>query len=156
MLKEITFEEIKPMWEKLWPGRDDIKPMSSMTDNDDYDLAIYDKYKPIFWGVFTDDTNELIAVNSGHPTSDTRFRSRGLYVKPGYGGKGLGQLLLKTTIDHAIKEGFETIWSLPKKTALKTYEAVGFTCDEGFYGPQWSASGVIQEGWNCYAELKLK
>lgn len=157
MIREITFEEIRPLWELLWPGRDDIRPMSSMIDNKDHDISIYEKYTAKYWGVFTDDTHELIACNSGHPTSDTRFRSRGLYVKFGYGGKGLGQLLLKITIEHAIKEGFETIWSCPRESAMKTYQAVGFVCDEPREEKEaWPASGIMQSVRGCYAELKLK
>lgn len=165
MLREITFEEIYPMWCVLWPGRDKIKPVTSMVDwrTDTCDMSLYDKaaarqeyYYPVFYGIFTDDTNELIGVNSGAQTGDTRFRSRGLYVKPGYQGRGLGQLLLQTVIDFAREKDFEVIWSLPKKQALKTYEAVGYECDEGYYGNTWPANGVMQSGWNCYAEMKLK
>lgn len=163
MLKEITFEEIYPMWEKLWPGRDRIKPITSMINNREYDMSIYDKaedsegyYSGVFFGVFTDDTNELVAVNSGHQTSDTRFRSRGLYVKPGYGGNGLGQLLLQTTVDFAKLKGFEVIWSLPRSTAFKTYEAVGFICSVGEEEHSYTASGTEVRLLNHYAEMKLK
>lgn len=157
MISEITFEEIKPMWERLWLGRDDIRSMSSMTDNVNYDYEIYKKYEPVFFGFFTDDDKKLlIGVNSGHPTSETRFRSRGLYVKPGYGGKGIGQLLLRTTIDYAQERDFEVVWSLPRVKAFKTYAAVGFTCESGEETHGYTANGVIQHIQNTYAEKKLK
>jgi len=158
MLKEITFEEIKLMWELLWPGRDDIRPMSSMLNHDPaaFDMTIYKKYEPTFFGIFTDDTNELVAVNSCHPTTDTRMRSRGLFVKVGYGGKGLGQFILQHTINYAKDKGFEVIWSIPRKTAIKTYTAVGFVEQgEPIHGDSHPVSGVMQQEWNYYVEKKL-
>ena len=163
MIRQITFEEIYPMWEMLWPGRDDIKPYNSMIDADNFDMSIHDKVKAgegyyggVFWGVFTDDTNELVAVNGGQQSSDTHFRSRGLYVKFGYGGKGLAQLLLRTTANFAREKRFDILWSYPRQSAFKTYEAVGFEIGEVRYDESYAASGVMQHQWNAYAELKLK
>ena len=156
MLKEITFDEIKPLWERLWVGRDDIRPMSSMLDVDDWDLSIYVKYSPTFFGVFTDDTNELIAVNSCHPTTDTHMRSRGLYVKVGYTGKGLGQSLLQHTIKYARDKGYQVIWSMPRDTAMKTYTSAGFKqTGEIFTKDSYMVSGVMQQGTNYRVELEL-
>ena len=162
MITQITFEEIKPMWERLWPGRDKITPVVSMTSNNSWDLTIYDKaaagegfYGGVFFGVYND-RDELIAVNSGHQTSDTRFRSRGLYVSPGYGGRGLGQLLLRAVIHVASTNNFEVVWSLPKVSAFKTYEAVGFICEDGELIDSYTVSGVMQQERNSYAEKKLK
>ena len=163
MIRQITFEEIYPLWERLWPGRDNITPYNSMTGADSWDLTIHDKVKAgegyyggVFWGVFTDDTNELIACNGSQQTSETIFRSRGLYVKPGYAGKGLGQLLLRTTAQFAANTGFEKIWSYPRKAAFKTYKAAGFTIGEVRYDESYVSSGVMQHQWNAYAEMKLK
>lgn len=157
MIREITFEEIKPVWERLWVGRDDISPMSSMQDMYTIDMTVYDKYEPTFFGIFTDDTNELVAVNSCHPTTDTRVRSRGLYVKPGYGGKGLGQFILQYTINYSRDMGYEILWTLPREKALKTYLAVGFeTIGDFVYGDSWRVNGVMQQESNIYAEIKLK
>jgi len=161
MLREITFEEIKPLWELLWPGRDDIAAMSSLTHEgddvwEDTDMSIYDKYEPIFFGVYTDDTNELVAVNSCHPTSETRMRSRGLYVKLGYTGKGLAQGLLHHTVNYSRDNGFKVVWSLPKEKAIKTYTSAGFEIiGETRYGETWPSSGVMQYGTNYYVEKKL-
>jgi len=161
MIREITFEEIKPLWELLWPGRDDIAAMSTLTHEgddvwEDTDMSIYEKYSPIFFGIFTDDTNELVAVNSCHPTSETRMRSRGLYVKIGYGGKGLGQFILQHTIDYSRNNNFEVLWSLPREKAIKTYNAVGFEIvGELHEGETWPSSGVMQYGTNYYVEKKL-
>ena len=162
MISEITFKEIKPMWERLWPGRDFIRPVVSMTSHSTWDLSIYEKaqdgeglYAGKFFGVYND-RGELVAVNSGHQTSDTHFRSRGLFVAPGYGGRGLGQLLLQTVINLAEENDFEMIWSFPKVNAFKTYRAVGFKCYKGEYKDTYQVNGVMQKGWNSYAEKKLK
>ena len=162
MISEITFKEIKPMWEKLWPGRDKITPVTSMTSNNSWDLTIYDKaaageglYAGIFFGVYND-RNQLIGVNSCHQTSDTHMRSRGLYVEPAYGGRGLGQYLLKAAIHVATTNNFEVIWSLPKSKAFKTYESVGFVCEDGELIDSYKVCGVMQKEHNCYAEKKLK
>lgn len=165
MLREITFEEIYPMWEMLWPGRDVIRPVTSMIDHKNYDMDIYEKaynkeglYAGVFWGIFTDDTNELVAVNSGHQTSDTHFRSRGLYVRTAYTGKGLAQALLAQTIKCAKDNNFSVCWSMPRKAAYKTYRSAGFTIheDEEHEGDTWMKSGVMQQGINCYATMNLK
>jgi len=163
MIREITFEEIYPLWEELWRGRDFIKPQSSMCDFENQNMAIYDKcasgeWDSVFYGVFTDDTNELIACNSGYQSTETTFRSRGLYVKYGYGGKGIGQLLLQKTIDFAKeKNKYDFIWSFPRMTAVRTYEAVGYLCTpRDGYDESWEASGVMQKEWNAEAILKLK
>ena len=124
----LIWREISKIWEtKLWPGRSDIKSMSSMTDTFTYDLSIYEKYKPEFYGIIDTDIHEVVGVNSGHQTADGIFRSRGLYVDPAYRGRGLGISLLRYTI-HRAKEchGCHTVWSYPKDTALKTYTSVGF------------------------------
>ena len=163
MIRQITFEEIYPLWERLWPGRDDIKPHNSMISIDDYDLTIYDKaarnegyYYGVFWGIFTDDTNELVACNGSQQTSETRFRSRGLYVKPGYAGKGLGTFLLQHTATFAKEAGFEVIWSYPRREAIPTYERAGYTVGEPKLYESYKSSGVMQHEWNAYAEMKLK
>ena len=166
MISEITFEEIYPLWEKLWPGRDLIRPSTSMLDWKKTDIKLYqyaaeglDHYAPVFWGIYAEDESKhvrLIACNSGHQTSPTRYRSRGLYVHPSFCRKGLAQALLKHTIQYAKEHNFETVWSLPREVALKTYEAVGFETKVGEVEGVWESSGVKQYERNCYAEINLK
>ena len=167
MISEITFEEIFPMWEKLWPGRDSIRPSTSMIDWEDTDMMLYqyaaegkEHYAPVFFGIHAThpETNRqvLIACNSGHQTSPTRYRSRGLYVMPKFCRRGLAQALLTHTINYARDRGFETVWSLPRETALKTYESVGFETKVGDIVACWTSSGVQVSERNCYAEINLK
>jgi GNAT superfamily N-acetyltransferase len=104
-------------------------------------------YPATFFGIV--DQDKLIAVNSCHLTTQQEYRSRGLWVDPGYRGMGLAQIILLATIDQAKKEGADMIWSIPRLTALPAYERVGFKTvgdrvDEG-----------VEFGPNIYCELGL-
>jgi len=166
-IENVKFEEVLPMWERLWPGRDIIRPTNSMLDFDGtIDMTLYDKaadgikwYDGVFWAAVTHigEKRIIIGVNGGFQTSETSFRSRGLYVEPAYGGKGIGTMLLKCTVAWAKEQGFETVWSFPKKKAAKTYKAAGFTLgklheDEESY----TSSGVTQYESNYEATAYLK
>jgi GNAT superfamily N-acetyltransferase len=151
--QQITFEQILPVWQhKLWPNRVSlIETHSAMTwplsnPNQPYDMNVFN-YPVYFFGIY--DQDKLIAVNSGHLTTETEFRSRGLWVDPFYRGKKLAQQILLATIDQAKQEDAEMIWSIPRLTALPAYERVGFKTvgdrvDEG-----------VEFGPNIYCELNL-
>lgn len=128
---KISFEDILPIWEnKLWPNRESaIEGISAMTwpyegNPDPIDMKIFD-YQPTFYGVFMD--NKLVGVNSGHRTTDTQYRSRGIWVDPDYRKKGIAQLLFVLTEHQARIEKCEMMWSIPRKTALAAYTKFGFT-----------------------------
>jgi GNAT superfamily N-acetyltransferase len=114
--------------------------------NQPYDMNVF-TYPVYFFGIY--DLDKLIAVNSGHLTTITEFRSRGLWVDPEYRGMGLAQRILLATINQAKKEGASIIWSIPRLTALPAYERVGFK----------TVSGIIDEGVefgpNIYCKLDL-
>jgi GNAT superfamily N-acetyltransferase len=164
-IERITYEEIYPFWEKLWPGRDDIKPMSSMTGLDpgvleETDQSIYALYEPVFFGAtFFDERanqNMIIGVNSGHPTSKYRFRSRGLWVHPRAAGNGIGQALLRATCQYAQLRQFEVVWTFPRDKALKTYEAVGFKpVGEMIESEAYIRNGTMIRSENWHAENEL-
>lgn len=126
VIKNIDFETIKSIWsEYLWVNRaSDIKPMSSMTYHDTYDMTIYDKYTPTFFGAF--DLNNLVGVNSGHRTSTDYYRSRGLYVNPKYRKQGISTLLLNATLEQGKNENCDFCWSLPRLSSIRAYKKVGF------------------------------
>jgi GNAT superfamily N-acetyltransferase len=128
-VQQITFQEILPIWrDKLWPERvSKIETHSVMTwphtHDHPYDMRIL-SYPAYFFGVYDDDT--LIAVNSGHLTTDTEFRSRGLWVDTEYRNKGIAQRVLLATIQQAHLSGASMIWSIPRLTAVPAYERAGF------------------------------
>ncbi len=128
---KISFEDILPIWEnKLWPNRESaIEGVSAMTwpyegNPEPIDMNIFD-YQPTFYGVFMD--NKLVGVNSGHRTTDTQYRSRGIWVDPDYRKRGVAQLLFVLTEHQARIEKCEMMWSIPRKTALTAYTKFGFT-----------------------------
>jgi GNAT superfamily N-acetyltransferase len=130
-VQQITFEQILPIWQhKLWPNRVSlIETHSAMTwpsshPNQPYDMNVFN-YPVYFFGIY--DQDKLIAVNSGHLTTITEFRSRGLWVDPSFRNKGLASELLAATVDQAIVTKATMVWSVPRVSAAHVYEKVGFT-----------------------------
>lgn len=123
--RELDYREILSVWEThLWPGREDIKPMSSMEFLSGYDISVYSKYKPYFIGAFDRDT--IVGVNSGHCVNDDMYRSRGLWVNPVYRGKGIAKTLLVHTDEQAVKSGCKYIFTVPRKDSQYAYLSVGY------------------------------
>jgi|10_taG_2_1085330.scaffolds.fasta_scaffold04646_5 GNAT superfamily N-acetyltransferase len=158
---ETTFEDIYDIWDKeLWPERKSkIEKMSALRWNAGLwkkhgkvsitkDRSIFDNYTPTFWGIKNE--GEIIGVNSGFRTSDRIYRSRGLYIKPERRKKGLSNLLLKLTLQIALKENCKMVWTMPRKSALFAYESVGFQKignwieDDVEFGPNCVAIRVLQ------------
>lgn len=135
----------------LWPNRDSaIETHSAMTwpfegDPDAIDMSIFD-YEPTFWGIFVND--DLVGVNSGHRTTQSQYRSRGLWVDPHCRGAGFAQLLFTVTHWQARQEGCEMVWSIPRQSALKSYTSFGFETVGGFFGTETSDS-------NIYAKMRV-
>lgn len=159
----IGWPEVKQIWsEHLWPDRKDINRMSSMSDAHNLDKNIFkakyntseSNYQPYFFGCRID--NILVGVNSGHQTSDTHFRSRGLFVLPNYRRLNIGTELLLATIKKAQQQKCKIIWTMPRKTALATYENVGFIKKSDWFKTETVLDRRIKllEA-NCYAERKL-
>lgn len=142
----IQFENIFPIWEnELWLNRvSKIEPVSCMLLNGGY--ATID-WEPTFWGIYED--TKLIAVNSGHRTSLTDYRSRGLWVHQHYRRKGLTKSLFRELFLQAKKEKTIKVWSCPRKSALKAYEASGFVKTSDWFDEK------MEFGPNCYVEKIL-
>jgi len=126
---EISWQDIRSIWQcELWPQRvSQIETHSAMTwpwsSNSDYDMSIF--VRPVtYWGCY--DNKILVGVNSGHGTSDSEYRSRGLWVDPDWRNQGIGTQLLTHTTEHASAQGYNMIWSLPRIVALETYTRAGF------------------------------
>jgi len=127
-IKEVDFETVKHVWvSRLWPGRYDVKPMSSMVygDFEKFDMNVYMKYTPTFWAAYSGD--KVVGVNSGFRTSDTQYRSRGIWVDPEYRKCGIAQQLFLCLEKQAHKEGCKTMWSFPRKGSHHAYLKYGFT-----------------------------
>jgi GNAT superfamily N-acetyltransferase len=146
MITNISWNEIFKIWkDDLWPGRTiPIEPTSAMNFRVGYDMKNME-YMPTFFGYVLDKT--IVGVNSGHGCVDTSYRSRGLWVHPNYRKQGIGQRLLKATIDQARIEKCNLVWSYPRYTSWKTYQSVGFEL-----ASEWE---IINGQENAYATLIL-
>jgi GNAT superfamily N-acetyltransferase len=147
MIREISFEIIKQIWEQhLWIDRHDIVSMSSMLYEGGYNIDIYKKYKPKFFAYYIDE--KIVGVNSGHSSSKIHYRSRGLWVSPDYRKKGIGTNLLKHTMIQGKKEDKVYCWSLPRKQSLATYLNAGFEQTSDFFETETNEL-------NCYVIKEL-
>jgi GNAT superfamily N-acetyltransferase len=148
MVQEINFNEILPIWKNnLWPDRKSpIEPVTSMKYLGGYDLALKE-FKPIFLAI--KDNDKIVGVNSGVKTSQSLFRSRGLWVDPEYRGKNFGVMLLEETIKIAKEQKLLYVWSVPRVTALNTYLKAGFKKTSDFFDEK------MEFGPNCYVLKNL-
>lgn len=145
-IKLIDYTNILSIWKKyLWPNRESyIESTSAMVYLNGYDLNNM-SFKPSFFGYYINDN--LVGVNSGHKCYDMSYRSRGLYVFPEFRKQGIGTKLLLETIDQGKKENCEFVWSYPKQTSWKTYQAAGFVLSS-----PWELSEL---GHNAYCIKQL-
>jgi len=151
MIKQITFDEIYPIWKNdLWPDRvSAIEPLNCMMFMGGWDSSVEQKYKPVFFAYI--DNGKILGVNSGFQTSEYTFRSRGIWVYPEHRSKGIAKHLLDAVVNYAKEETSACIiWSIPRKTAFKAYEAVGFSR----IGPWFDKE--MEFGPNCYAYMEIK
>lgn len=137
MIKLISFEEILPLWKKLWPDTDPIKPFNEWEF-----LGGYNPEVPCseVWFIGYYDGDSLVGCNSCFMSSKMHLRSRGIYILPEYRGKGISKHLFDATIQIAEKNNAELVWSYPRLDALPSYLAAGFEAigdpfDDFDYGP---------------------
>jgi GNAT superfamily N-acetyltransferase len=141
-----NFDTVEQVWrERLWPDRvSAIETHSAMTwpydgNNLEYDMDIF-KYPASFFAVW--DEEKLIGVNSGHKTTNTLYRSRGLWVDPDYRKQGIAQILFDATETAARLEGCTAVWSIPRRTALSAYQRFGFNTVGNFFGTETSEANI--------------
>lgn len=142
MIKIISFEEILPLWKKLWPNTDPIKPYNEWEF-----LGGYNPEVPCsdvwFIGYYID--QELVGCNSCFMSSKEHLRSRGIYILPEHRGKGISKALFSKTLEIAETNNAKLVWSYPRLDALPSYKAAGFEeigepFDDFDYGPNiWVA-----------------
>lgn len=145
-IEKISFDEILIIWKNhLWPNRvSEITANSAMCFLEGYDLFNM-QTTPTFLAYMID--NKIAGVNSGHMCNNSHYRSRGLYVFEEYRGNGLGTILLKATIEQAIKENASMCWSYPKDTSWKTYSRAGYRLASEFE--------ISENGTNAYCIIDL-
>lgn len=135
-ISKVEWPVIQFQWRyNLWPGRYDVKPMSSMVYNqpDNYNMDIYNDYTPTFWAVQNEETQQVVGVNSGFRTEDTLYRSRGIWVDPEHRKQGIAQLLFDALEQQAIEEGCDRIWSYPREGSHYAYLKFGFEMTSDWY-----------------------
>ena len=151
MITELNWEEIKYIWtEYLWPARSSsIDPVSAMCFLNGYD-SINMQSIPTFHGFIID--NRIVGVNSGHSCpNQNNYRSRGLWVDPNYRHRGIAQKLLTATIEQGQREGYDQIWSYPRRTSWPTYQAVGFVLASA-----WEISETSEANAYCVYSSPLR
>lgn len=149
-IKEISFFDILPMWEKhLWPNRTSaIESTSAIKYGSfpyEYDID-YMSSKFYGFGAYVND--RLVGVNSGHMTGDS-FRSRGLFVMPEFRKHGIGNALLDVTLIKATVLKADYIWSMPRRRSLPSYEKTGFVKSS-----DWFQTETLDT--NCFAFCNLQ
>lgn len=106
---------------------------------DAFDMSVF-SHPAFFLGVFAD--SELVGVNSCHLSSQSHFRSRGLWVDPAHRGQGLAQMLFSATEELAKTNNADMIWSMPRQTALKSYQHFGFQTVGDFFGTETADANI--------------
>jgi GNAT superfamily N-acetyltransferase len=81
-----------------------------------YDTGIKERYPAVYFGLFV--SGQLVAVNSGHFSSPTDFRSRGLCVLPEFRGCGHAGTLLDMVIRYGRRERRRANLELPERIRL--------------------------------------
>ena len=143
IISKIDFPEIQNIWEcYLWPDRKTkIETHSSIvfgTNPFVYDMNYFSQ-PVIYFGAYVN--NRLVGVNSGHVTGES-YRSRGLYVFPEARNKGIGNRLLSVTVEEAIKNNAKYVWSIPRKSALKTYLGLNFVTVGDFFKTETAEANI--------------
>lgn len=147
MIVNVQFNDIVHIWQNyLWPNRTSkIESTSAMCFLGNYDLENM-KSNPTFFAYKIN--GEIAGVNSGHfCKADDSYRSRGLFVFNKYRNQGIGTSLLLATIEQAIRENANLVWSYPRISSWNTYNKAGFEL-----ASNWEPSEL---GKNAYCSKKL-
>ena len=146
-VENISFDECQKVWQdNLWKDRKSpIKPISSMVYLGGYDMSIYDN-SPTFFAI--KDKDKIVAVNSGHMTVDSYYRSRGLWVNETHRKQGLTYLLFDALFEQATTEKAKFVWSLPRNNSVGAYIKNGFNIvgeptDEFEFGSHYYVNKIL-------------
>jgi len=149
-LEETDFMTVKEYWSRyLWPERKSAIEEVSWVDRNGEINSEMQKAKSYFWCIKDITTNNILGVISGTDAGALGFRSRGIWVHESYRHLGLGKQLIEAVIKKASLLGHKSIWTMPRNTALRFYEKVGFKekkMIEGFeFGPHHIAEYEIKD-----------
>ena len=156
-VEEISFEEIKAVWERaLWPNKKNGVAKANEwtwkwhTKNLGKDKKMAKEVDPTF--ICLRSGKEIVAVNSCYESNVEGlfkyWRSRGLWVHPDFRGKEYSCVILTWCLEYARKHGGIYMWTVPRKSALRAYQKVGFVqCsewfDDGQFGPNCIAAKYL-------------
>mgnify|MGYP000873780399 FL=1 len=156
-VEEISFEEIKEVWEKeLWPDKKNGVAKANewtwfwMQKELGKDKQMAKDAEPTFVGIRSD--NELVAVNSCYYSNSkgifNYWRSRGMWVHTNFRGQKYSSVILTWCLEYAKRKDGDWMWTVPRESALPAYKSVGFVqqsdwFEDGQYGPNCIASKYL-------------
>ena len=122
MIREISFQEAKPLLNKLWPDNEVIDPIDNTAGLVGYPGHRYDEIRLVFLGYFDDE--RLIATTHFYNTSPTAVRMRGTYCEPEHRNKGLGKRLFEKGVE--LFPHSQCIYTFGRKSSEGFYNTLGF------------------------------
>lgn len=126
VINSSTFEEVLPFWKnELWPGRHSAITDYSIIDHHGH-LSLDKSTLSCFFVKATLEDGQIVGVNSGIKTSDSHFRSRGIWVHPEFRGLHIGSGLISELEKIAKTLDCKIIWSMPRHTSIQFYQKNGF------------------------------
>ena len=142
------FSDVFGTWRNLlWPDRESaIESHSVMTwpgsDQPEYDMSVFE-YDATFWCARSG--SDIIAVNSGHRTSQTDYRTRGIWVDPKHRLCDISQTLFALVTAQAVSEHCDRLWSLPRQSAIRAYTKAGFVTVGDYIQTETSDANIYAE-----------
>lgn len=73
------------------------------------------------------DGSDLVGTGTIHPDGAGVFRVRGMAVRDGHRGSGIGGAILEALLDHARSAGASLVWCNARTPARGLYVRAGFT-----------------------------
>ena len=142
----LTWEEAREIWvTKLWPGRDDVEPITSMKYLGGYDLSLKNEAVHFLGATYNDIP---VGVNSYTRTGKSQWRSRGLWVDKEWRRLGVASGIMRGMFADILNRGGTTVWTLPRQDSYGFYAQMGFIQTTPYNELDW--------GHNCYALASVR
>lgn len=142
------FDSVKKYWSLfLWPERrSSIEEKSWIDINGEINLDLK-LGSPSFFAAI-DDKSEVVAVVSGHSTSEDQYRLRGIWVKENFRKRAIGSMLVAQIQDQAFAEKRKLLWTMPRMNSKEFYFKLGFKEQKFLYsyefGPHIIATKLLR------------